>query len=82
MKFRKKSIEVEACLIHDDHDYDTAPDWVILSSTYNELYNSVTCNTQSGEIEARLPTWIIKEHTGDGCYPCTIEKFDELYEKI
>lgn len=84
MKYRKKQIEVEAHYVSNRSEYDQKPTQFDNYTCFVESYpyDFIICDTASGEIEAKLPTWLILESDGKGCYPCSSEMFEKLYEKV
>lgn len=79
MKYRKKPLEVEAIYISSVKDipneYICSFSMVISGEAINWWNNSVL-------ITAKTPTLIILEADGKGCYPCSPEMFEKLYEKV
>lgn len=91
MKYRRKPLEVEACFM------EKADDWLNLDNKFRSHvvygttfgtsallgeYTYCRAITNSGEVPLKFPTWLILEIDGEGCYPCSPEKFEKLYEMV
>jgi len=85
MKYKKNSIEVEAYLIKDRKDWENSPEWVRDYSAYYYLGANrmlhIETDTASGRIHTAAPTWLIREISSIGCYPCAVDTFPLLYEE-
>jgi hypothetical protein len=85
MKYKKNSIEVEAYLIQDRKTWENSPEWVRDYSSYcylgaNRVFH-IEVDTASGRSLTAAPTWLIREISEVGCYPCAVDTFALLYEE-
>lgn len=81
MKYRKKPIEVEAFYLTRSSVL-ALPMWASRVIYVVSLGTQVSIDTKGGYMVENLPVWIIREPDGKGCYPCSPERFDKLFERV
>lgn len=77
-KYRRKSTpEIEA-FFWDTTLHMPAPTWVLNSLSFRD--DGIFCTTESGVTKVKIPTWLVREPSGIGAYPVSVEYFENNFE--
>ena len=83
MKYRRKTLEVEACYIAKGvrRIIEFNPKWLreyIVTCTEEYIF----VETGSGQEGHQLPCYFIKSSKGKGAYPMSVESFEKHFEVV